>query len=106
MTATSIDIGPARRRLVVGILRTHRCSVRVRFAHDGTGPNYSDPDLAIDAGSPLSPDATGALSESFSDSDRPYRVDIVDWRGEAAIIFAGLSLPTGRRCSRAHKWRT
>ena len=41
---------------------THRC--------------YSDLDLAIDAGRRLSLDE---LAEAFSDSDLPYKVDLIDW---------------------------
>lgn len=41
---------------------------------------YSDLDLAIDAGRPLTLDETGGLAEAFSDSELPFRVDIIDWR--------------------------
>ena len=41
---------------------------------------YSDLDLAIDAGRRLTLDETARLAEAFSDSDLPYRVDVVDWR--------------------------
>jgi uncharacterized protein len=37
--------------------------------------------LAIDAGRRLTLDETARLSEAFSDSDLPYRVDLVDWQG-------------------------
>jgi hypothetical protein len=36
--------------------------------------------LAIDAGRRLTLDETARLAEAFSDSDLPYRVDVVDWR--------------------------
>jgi uncharacterized protein len=35
--------------------------------------------LAIDAGRQLTLDEIAQLSEAFSDSDLPYRVDLVDW---------------------------
>jgi type I restriction enzyme S subunit len=41
---------------------------------------YSDLDLAIDAGRPLTLDELARLAEAFRESDLPYRVDIVDWR--------------------------
>jgi type I restriction enzyme S subunit len=40
---------------------------------------YSDLDLAIITSAPLSFEVSGALGEDFSDSDLPFRVDIVDW---------------------------
>lgn len=46
----------------------------------GRGRRYSDLDLAIDAGHPLTLDQLARLSEAFCDSDLPYRVDVVDWR--------------------------
>jgi predicted nucleotidyltransferase len=47
----------------------------------GQAQPYSDLDLAIDAGRPLTLDETARLSEALRDSDLPYRVDLVDWRG-------------------------
>jgi predicted nucleotidyltransferase len=80
----AIDITPEHRQLVIDILREYLPSdVAVWvFGSRATGRarRYSDLDLAIDAGRQLSFDETGALSEAFSDSDLPYRVDIVDWR--------------------------
>lgn len=46
----------------------------------GHARRYSDLDLAIDAGRPLTLDETAGLAEAFSESELPYRVDIVDWR--------------------------
>lgn len=40
---------------------------------------FSDLDLAIIAGQPLSPARYAALEEAFSESDLPFKVDIVDW---------------------------
>jgi predicted nucleotidyltransferase len=45
----------------------------------GRARRYSDLDLAIDAGRQLTLDETARLAEAFSDSDLPYRVDLVDW---------------------------
>jgi nucleotidyltransferase substrate binding protein (TIGR01987 family) len=38
-------------------------------------------DLAIDAGRRVSLDEMAALTEAFSESDLPYKVDLVDWHG-------------------------
>ena len=45
----------------------------------GRARRYSDLDLAIDAGRRLTLDEIARLSEAFSDSALPYRVDLVDW---------------------------
>ena len=46
----------------------------------GRARRYSDLDLAIDAGRLLTLDEAAKLTEAFSESDLPYRVDVVDWR--------------------------
>lgn len=53
----------------------------VRFPRDRPARRYSDLDLAIDAGRPLTLDEIARLTEAFRDSDLPYRVDVVDWQG-------------------------
>jgi uncharacterized protein len=80
-----IDLPASHRRLVLNILRAHlppntkawvfgsRATGRARL--------YSDLDLAIDAGRRLTLDETARLSEALSDSDLPYRVDLIDWQG-------------------------
>ena len=45
----------------------------------GRARRYSDLDLAIDAGRRLTLDEIARLAEAFSDSDLPYKVDLVDW---------------------------
>lgn len=79
-----LDLPPDHRRLVLDVLRgnlPHRAKTWV-FGSRATGRarRYSDLDLAIDAGRRLTLDETARLAEAFSDSDLPYRVDIVDWR--------------------------
>jgi predicted nucleotidyltransferase len=44
----------------------------------GRARRFSDLDLAIDAGRRLTLDEIARLTEAFSDSDLPYRVDLVD----------------------------
>ena len=106
MSAHAIDMTPEHRRLAAGILRAHlpRGATVWAFGSRATrqARRYSDLDLAIDAGRPLSLDETAALAEAFSDSDLPYRVDIVDWRAidaEFARLIAANRLPllAGRR---------
>jgi predicted nucleotidyltransferase len=71
------------RRLVLQILRAHlpantKAGV---FGSRATGRarRYSDLDLAIDAGRRLMLDESAGLAEAFSESDLPFRVDLVDW---------------------------
>lgn len=79
---TDIDIAPPHRRIVVDILTKHAprpCRVwafgsRVR----GRARRFSDLDLAVDAGRPLTLSEAAVLDEAFDDSDLPWRVDVVD----------------------------
>jgi type I restriction enzyme S subunit len=45
----------------------------------GKAKPYSDLDLAIITDTPLYVDTTAALADDFSESDLPWRVDVVDW---------------------------
>jgi predicted nucleotidyltransferase len=70
-------------RLVLDVLRSHlpQSAKAWVFGSRATGRarHYSDLDLAIDAGRRLTLDETARLAEAFSDSDLPYKVDVVDW---------------------------
>ncbi len=45
----------------------------------GTAKNTSDLDLAIIGDSPLDLRTLGDLKDAFSESNLPFRVDVVDW---------------------------
>ena len=45
----------------------------------GKAKRYSDLDLAIITEVPLSADIRAALAEDFTESDLPWKVDVVDW---------------------------
>jgi type I restriction enzyme S subunit len=45
---------------------------------------HSDLDLCIVSQQPLSYAILGALADDFSDSDLPWKVDIVDWASTSA----------------------
>lgn len=47
---------------------------------NGTPKKFSDLDLAIDVGKPLSSNLISNLASDFDESDLPYKVDIVDWQ--------------------------
>ena len=96
-----IDITAAHRRLVLDVLRAHLPAGAAAWVFGsratGRARRYSDLDIAIDAGRRLSLDETAVLAEAFSESDLPYRVDLVDWqaiddRFRALIAVERLSL--------------
>lgn len=47
---------------------------------------YSDLDLAIITEKPISMETLGALTEAFTESDLPWKVDIVDWATTTAEL--------------------
>jgi predicted nucleotidyltransferase len=79
-----IDFSADHRQLVLNILHANlpQSTKTWVFGSRTTGRarRYSDLDLAIDAGRRLTLDEIARLSEAFSDSDLPYRVDLVDWQ--------------------------
>jgi len=77
-----IDIRPDHWEMVRAILQRHvpRHTVwafgsRAKW----TAKDYSDLDLCVVADKPLSFSLLGAMAEDFSDSDLPWKVDVVDW---------------------------
>ncbi len=77
-----IDVRPDLWAIVRDILRKHVPDYEVwAFGSraKGTAKPYSDLDLAIISDRRLSLDVTAGLSEDFSESDLPWRVDVVDW---------------------------
>lgn len=75
-------IHPEHLAIVRGILHAHVPDREVwafgsRVA--GRVKPYSDLDLAILGDIPLPLDTQAALAEAFSESDLPWRVDVVDW---------------------------
>lgn len=80
--APMIDIRPDQWQIVRNILHKHVPHYEVwAFGSRAkwTAKPYSDLDLAIITDKPLSLDITAALNEDFSESDLPWKVDVVDW---------------------------
>ncbi|TSE27282.1 Nucleotidyltransferase domain protein [Tepidimonas sediminis] len=81
-TPPPIDIAPEHWRIVRQILRQHVPQHPVwafgSRARRAARP-LSDLDLAIITDRPLPLSVHAALTEAFSESDLPYKVDIVDW---------------------------
>jgi uncharacterized protein len=77
------DLPADHRRLVLNILHTNLPASTKAWVFGsratGRARRYSDLDLAIDTGRPMTLDEIARLAEAFSDSDLPYRVDLVDW---------------------------
>ena len=83
MTRPALDLQAEHRAVVLSLLDANLPpggKVWV-FGSRATGRarRYSDLDLLIDAGRPLSLAEAALLREGFEESDLPYRVDIVDW---------------------------
>jgi type I restriction enzyme S subunit len=82
MAEAPVDVAPEHLAAVREILARH---VRERdvwvFGSRVTGKawEFSDLDLAVIGDQPLSLAIRGELAEDFSESDLPFRVDVVDW---------------------------
>ena len=77
-----LDIRPEQWALVRSILRLEVPEYTVwAFGSrtQGRARPYSDLDLVIHTDRPLGLARLAALAEAFSESDLPWRVDIVDW---------------------------
>ena len=88
-----IDVSPDQLRLVRSILSVHVAGIEVRAFRsrvDGSAKPHSDLDLAVMTEKPLSPRIAALLREAFSESDLPFRVDIIDWAEISGVSSARL----------------
>lgn len=77
-----IDITPEERAIVLHILNEIVPDREVRaFGSRVTGKAkpFSDLDLAVMGDEPLPLDTPARLEEAFSESDLPWKVDVLDW---------------------------
>lgn len=77
-----LRVSPDHLALVREVLRRHVPDREVRAFGSratGTAKETSDLDLVIVGDGPLEFATLAALRDDFSDSNLPYRVDIVDW---------------------------
>jgi len=82
MSPPLIDIRPDHWAIVRDILQRHVPQYEVwAFGSRATwkAKEYSDLDLAVITDKPLSLAVSAALSDEFSESDLPWKVDVVDW---------------------------
>jgi type I restriction enzyme S subunit len=80
--APPIDVRPDHWRIVRRILRRHVPGHEIWAFGSRTGGRtkpYSDLDLAVIGDRPLPLAVSAALAEDFSESDLPWKVDVVDW---------------------------
>ncbi len=77
-----LDVRPDHLQIVQAILQKHVPQYEVwAFGSRAkwTAKDYSDLDLCIVSVKPLDFRVLGALAEDFSESDLPWKVDVVDW---------------------------
>lgn len=77
-----IDVTPEQWRIIQDILQTCIPELEVwAFGSraTGTAKPYSDLDLAIITREPLTLAKSADISEAFTESDLPWKVDLVDW---------------------------
>jgi len=77
-----IDIHPDHWEIVRSILQRHVPQYEVwAFGSRAkwTAKPYSDLDLAVLTDQPLPLNTSANLSDAFSESDLPWKVDVVDW---------------------------
>jgi predicted nucleotidyltransferase len=82
ISAPPIDIRPEHWRIILDILQTHIPDYTVwAFGSrvKGAARPYSDLDLALISEEPLPIGVRAALAEALSESDLPWKVDLVDW---------------------------
>ena len=93
----SLDVRPDHLEIVRRILARHVPGLEVwAFGSrvDGRAGKHSDLDLCLHTAHPLSFATMGLMEEAFSDSDLPYKVDLVDW---SAISPEFREIVTGRK---------
>lgn len=82
-----IDIRPDHWAIVRDILQKHVPQYEVwAFGSRAkwTAKQYSDLDLAVIADQPLSISVSASIADDFSESDLPWKVDVVDWATTSA----------------------
>lgn len=85
MTPDDVELRPEHRRIILQILRASLPPETKAWVFgsrvSGQARPHSDLDLAIDVGRCLTLDERAILAEAFAESDLPFKVDVVDWRG-------------------------
>ncbi len=83
----NIDITPAQWNIISAIFKKHLPNQTV-WAFGSRAKRkakpYSDLDLAIISKAPLSIHLIATLEHAFTESDLPFKVDLVDWAATSA----------------------
>ena len=82
VTNRKLELRPGELEIVRGILQRHvpeRAVWAFGSRVQGKAKPYSDLDLAVIGEQPLALSIRANLAEEFSESDLPFKVDIVDW---------------------------
>lgn len=77
-----VILQPSELELVHTILAKHVPDHEVRVfgsRYNGNVKPFSDLDLVIMGNTPINTEKMSALRESFSESDIPFKVDIIEW---------------------------
>ena len=77
-----MDIGESHLKIIRDLLQKHISGVEVRAFGSrvsGNAKPYSDLDIALMTAEPLSPIDMALLKVDFSESDLPFKVDVLDW---------------------------
>jgi predicted nucleotidyltransferase len=81
---TKLEVSPAQMDIVLAILAHHLPAGAVVSVFGsrakGAAKKFSDLDLVVDLGGPMSLALLAKLSAAFEESALPYKVDIVDWQ--------------------------
>jgi predicted nucleotidyltransferase len=79
---SQLDVKPQDLATVKAILRTHVPEFEVRAFGSrvrGKRRKFSDLDLVIMTDEPLNASRMAVLCDAFSESDLPFKVDVLDW---------------------------
>lgn len=91
-TVPELDIKPADLKAVQAILRRYIPDREVRAFGSrvaGKVKPFSDLDLAVMGNEPVPAPILADLKDAFSESDLPFKVDVVDW-AETKETFRGI----------------
>ena len=116
MESPLIDIRPDHWAIVRDILQKHAPQYEVwAFGSRAKwkAKEYSDLDLAVISDQPLSLSVSAALADDFSESDLPWKVDVVDWATTSASFRELIrrdrvvvqEVRSSTPCGRTGEWR-
>jgi predicted nucleotidyltransferase len=80
----TIDLSPEALAIVSAIIRAHVPPGTPAWVFGsratGSARRYSDLDLALEADRPINPDALATIATELSESDLPFKTDVLDLR--------------------------